>query len=135
MARSTTEQRAADLVAAKPWLELDWSSNGPYGAAQKLNPPRPCVICEQPAYLLSPRKAAPAHKTCVEQYYLVGLLGGILVGLGQTSSAGPLKPPTPAPPAAADQPEDATAPTHCRICGNRLLLVRAGRDTCARDHA
>jgi hypothetical protein len=83
MARTTADERAAALIAAKPWLELDWSSNGPYGAAQNIARPRPCVICRQPAWLLSPRKLVPTHKVCAEQYYLVGLLCGVLATLSQ----------------------------------------------------
>lgn len=82
--RSTAEEKAAALVAAQPWLELDWSSNGPYGAAGYLKQPRPCVICQKPtAHLLSPRKKVPTHKTCAEHYYLVDVLCGVLRALGQ----------------------------------------------------
>jgi hypothetical protein len=87
VARSTpglsAEQKAAALVAAQPWLELDWSINGPYGAAPTCNPPRPCVICKKPASLLSPRKKVPTHKVCAEHYYLVKTLCDVLAALGQ----------------------------------------------------
>lgn len=66
----------------EPWQEFDWSSNGPYGAAPYIDKPRPCVICHEPAHLLSPRKPdAPIHKTCAEAYYLVSQLAPILRAL------------------------------------------------------
>jgi hypothetical protein len=64
------------------WQTLDWSSSGPSGAATWINNPLPCVICKRPAYLLSPGKKTPTHKTCAEEYLLVQTLAPILVALG-----------------------------------------------------
>ena len=75
--------RDADQVVT-PWDALDWSNNGPYGAATSLRDPRPCVICKRPAYLLSPEKSMPTHKVCAEEYTLVGYLTGVLAALGRT---------------------------------------------------
>jgi hypothetical protein len=74
--------------AAKPleeiplWLEMNWSSGGPHGAAQRINTPLPCVICKKPSYLLSPSKGVPTHKVCAEEYHLVSLLTAILAAVG-----------------------------------------------------
>jgi hypothetical protein len=64
------------------WQTLDWSTNGPYGAATFLKIPQACVICGEPAQLLSPEKKTPTHKTCAQEYLLVQQLAPILVALG-----------------------------------------------------
>lgn len=64
------------------WQTLDWSNNGPYGAATQLRHPAPCVICKRPSYLLSPEKKVPTHKVCAHEFLLVQVLSPILVALG-----------------------------------------------------
>lgn len=73
----------ADKPKPELWQTLDWSSNGPFGAAQSLKVPLPCIICQQPAYLMSPEKQKPAHKVCAERFVLVKYLSSILVELGR----------------------------------------------------
>lgn len=57
---------------------LDWRHR------HVLDTPRPCVLCGQPAFLLSPR-GRPCHKTCAEAWHAThprnpatndGLMGG-----------------------------------------------------------
>jgi hypothetical protein len=48
---------------------LDWSSNGPHGAAEYLTQPRQCTLCGQPCNLISPDKGLVCHKTCAENWY------------------------------------------------------------------
>jgi hypothetical protein len=78
---SSDAEKAAALVAAKPWLALDWSSTGPYGAARQLTDPRPCEICRKPAWLLSPRTLKPVHHTCAADLHLAVILCGVLRAL------------------------------------------------------
>jgi hypothetical protein len=76
-----TSKRTPKVVEV--WQELDWSNNGPYGAAVYLNRPLPCGVCGQPAWLLSPRKQTPMHKTCAQDYLIAVQLLPILAALGQ----------------------------------------------------
>jgi hypothetical protein len=136
------------------WQTLDWSSHGPHGAAALLKTPQPCVICKQPAWLLSPEKQVPTHKTCAQEFLIVQQLGPILAALGHVVSYEPHHLAHQAPPGVYDPncsacnpmpwerpavvpaddstPEHISNPRNCRQCGNRLLLISPGRDLCAR---
>lgn len=45
---------------------LDWTSNGPNGAAGVLEFPKPCGDCRMPTFLLEPGTRKPRHKVCAE---------------------------------------------------------------------
>lgn len=45
----------------KPYRFLDWSK-------ANVGDPAPCVICGKPAFMRSPDKGAPCHKTCAEAW-------------------------------------------------------------------
>lgn len=63
------EGAGIELVELPKRVALDWTKNGPDGAAPRIHPPRPCVLCRKPSILLSPRKKVPMHKVCAEGWY------------------------------------------------------------------
>lgn len=48
-----------------PRVMLDWSSQGPAGAAS-VGEPKPCRFCSRPALLRDPVTGTPTHKVCAE---------------------------------------------------------------------
>lgn len=63
------------------------------------------------------------------EVFVVGILNGDAVEMRPSDPARPTREPALLP---VEPPDHVTNPRHCSVCGNRLLLIRPGRDRCAR---